>query len=453
MLDDPCVQGALVAVDSPRHHAVGLRVLRAHRHLLVEKPMALTVADAHELHALAETHRRVLSVDHLLLHHPAVLRAKELLADGAIGQALWVEATRFATGPTRPGQSVWWALAPHDVSLVLHLFDAVPALVSAVGGSTRLGTSGDDTVVWATLHFDDGRLAHVQVARQAAEKKRQFSMVGDRGSLIFDELSPDRMLRIQSSAQASHAEVIALPAADPLSAQCRHFVNGVSRGSDGGKRGPRAGGREGPGGGNPFHARGRRSSPRRMKRRRHWAHATAVIDRGAQVGAGTKVWHFCHVAGGARIGVGCVLGQNVYVAPTAAIGDGCRIQNNVSIYDGVILEDQVFVGPAAVFTNVRVPRAAFDRRQDIQPTRVRRGATIGANATIVCGVTIGEYAFVAAGAVVTSDVAPSTVVAGNPARRQGSICRCGETRGSAQKCRQCRCDAVQRRAGQPGEDR
>jgi UDP-2-acetamido-3-amino-2,3-dideoxy-glucuronate N-acetyltransferase len=174
--------------------------------------------------------------------------------------------------------------------------------------------------------------------------------------------------------------------------------------------------------------------------KRFWAHRTAVVDRGARIGAGTKIWHFCHVMAGARVGARCVLGQNVFVAATAVIGDGCRIQNNVSIYDGVVLADDVFIGPSAVFTNVRNPRAAVSRRDRIEPTRVGHGATIGANATIVCGVTIGEHAFVAAGAVVTRDVAPSAVASGVPSRPAGSICRCGTTirRGRSQaRCPQC----------------
>src|SRR3954469_13235951 len=140
-----------------------------------------------------------------------------------------------------------------------------------------------------------------------------------------------------------------------------------------------------------------------------WRHATAVVDRGARIGAGSKIWHFCHVMAGARIGARCALGQNVFVAATAVIGDGCRIQNNVSIYDGVVLADDVFVGPSAVFTNVRTPRAAVSRRDRIESTQVGRGATIGANATVVCGTRVGEYAFVAAGAVVTRDVSPHAV--------------------------------------------
>jgi UDP-2-acetamido-3-amino-2,3-dideoxy-glucuronate N-acetyltransferase len=170
-----------------------------------------------------------------------------------------------------------------------------------------------------------------------------------------------------------------------------------------------------------------------------WRHATAVVDRGARIGAGTKIWHFCHVMAGARVGAGCVLGQNVFIAARGVVGDRCRIQNNVSIYDGVVLADDVFVGPSAVFTNVRNPRAAVDRKTMIEPTSVGPGATIGANATIVCGVSIGEYAFVAAGAVVTRDVAPYAVMAGVPARRTGWICRCGNriARRALKRCARC----------------
>ncbi|RJO67479.1 MAG: N-acetyltransferase [Myxococcales bacterium] len=155
-------------------------------------------------------------------------------------------------------------------------------------------------------------------------------------------------------------------------------------------------------------------------------HPTAVVDEGATIGPGTKIWHFCHVCAGATVGANCSLGQNVYVAPTAKIGDGAKIQNNVSLYDGVVLEDDVFCGPSMVFTNVLTPRAHVSRRDEYAPTLVKRGVTIGANATIVCGRTIGEYAFIGAGAVVTKDVLPHAVMLGNPARRKGWACRCGE---------------------------
>ena len=155
-------------------------------------------------------------------------------------------------------------------------------------------------------------------------------------------------------------------------------------------------------------------------------HPSAIVDDGAQLGEGTRIWHWVHVCGGARIGSGCVLGQNVYVANDVVIGDNVRIQNNVSVYDAVTLEDDVFCGPSMVFTNVNNPRSHVSRKSDYRRTLVRRGASIGANATIVCGYTIGEYGFVGAGAVVTGDVPAYGLVVGVPARRIGWMCRCGE---------------------------
>jgi UDP-2-acetamido-3-amino-2,3-dideoxy-glucuronate N-acetyltransferase len=156
----------------------------------------------------------------------------------------------------------------------------------------------------------------------------------------------------------------------------------------------------------------------------YWAHPTALVDQPAQIGTGTKIWHFSHVMAGARIGAGCVLGQNVFVASRAVLGDRCKIQNNVSLYDDVILEDDVFVAPSAVFTNVVNPRAFIERKTEYRQTVVGRGASVGANATVVCGHRVGEYAFVGAGAVVTRDVPAFSLVTGVPARRVGWMCRC-----------------------------
>ena len=157
-----------------------------------------------------------------------------------------------------------------------------------------------------------------------------------------------------------------------------------------------------------------------------YVHSSAFVDEGASIGAGTSVWHFCHVMAGAIIGANVSLGQNCFVADGAVVGDGCRIQNNVSVYAGVTLEERVFCGPSMVFTNVLTPRAGVDRHDQFAPTLVRRGATLGANCTIVCGNTVGEYAMVAAGAVVTHDVSSHRLVAGVPAKPVAWVCRCGE---------------------------
>jgi UDP-2-acetamido-3-amino-2,3-dideoxy-glucuronate N-acetyltransferase len=150
-------------------------------------------------------------------------------------------------------------------------------------------------------------------------------------------------------------------------------------------------------------------------------HSTAVVDPGAQIGAGTRIWHFSHVMPGTIIGENCIVGQNCYIDNNVVVGNGCKIQNNVSLYNGVTLEAEVFIGPSVVFTNVINPRAFIERKSEFRPTRICRGASIGANATIVCGVTIGEYALIGAGAVVTKDVPPYALVVGNPARIIGKV--------------------------------
>lgn len=157
----------------------------------------------------------------------------------------------------------------------------------------------------------------------------------------------------------------------------------------------------------------------------YFVHESSYVDEGAEVGEGTRIWHFSHVMSGARIGRRCNLGQNVHVAPRVVIGDNVKIQNNVSVYEGVILGDDVFCGPSMVFTNVTNPRSHVSRKDEYRETRVGRGASLGANSTIVCGHAVGEYAFVGAGAVVTSDVPAYALVVGVPARRVGWMCACG----------------------------
>ena len=166
----------------------------------------------------------------------------------------------------------------------------------------------------------------------------------------------------------------------------------------------------------------------------YYVHPTAVVDQGAYIGANTKVWHFTHVMPGARIGERCVLGQNVNVGGRAVLGNGVKVQNNVSIYDDVICEDDVFLGPSCVLTNVVNPRSFVERKSEYRTTLIKKGASIGANATVVCGVTLGEYCFIGAGAVVTKDVPAYALVYGNPARRHGWVSRVGQILGDDLVC-------------------
>jgi len=181
-----------------------------------------------------------------------------------------------------------------------------------------------------------------------------------------------------------------------------------------------------------------------------FVHPSAIVEESARIGPGTKIWHFSHVMAGAEIGSECIIGQNVFVASTAKVGSGVKIQNNVSIFDGVELEADVFCGPSVVFTNVINPRSFISRREEFRKTLVRRGATLGANATILCGITVGRYAFVGAGSVVTKDVPDHALFYGSPARPKGWMCRCGvklKRRGRAWFCPTCEASYTSSKGG------
>jgi UDP-2-acetamido-3-amino-2,3-dideoxy-glucuronate N-acetyltransferase len=226
------------------------------------------------------------------------------------------------------------------------------------------------------------------------------------------------------------AESVPVPGVEPLEVECRHFLDCVTT-----RQTPRTDGASGIAvlrvleacqrslelGGVPVTVGGARE-PRGPG---SFVHPTATADPGCQIGEGTRIWHYSHVMGRARIGRGCTIGQNVFVADDVVIGDNVKIQNNVSVYAGVVLEDDVFCGPSMVFTNVVNPRSHISRKSEFQSTVVRRGATIGANATVLCGHTIGRYAFVGAGAVVTKDVPDYALVLGTPGRIAGWMCECG----------------------------
>lgn len=178
-----------------------------------------------------------------------------------------------------------------------------------------------------------------------------------------------------------------------------------------------------------------------MHKKKYFAAKSAIVDKGAKIGEGSQIWHFSHIMKGAQIGKNCKMGQNVLVADGAKIGNNVKIQNNVSVYSGVTLEDDVFCGPSMVFTNVKNPRALYPVNKNYEKTLVKKGATIGANATVVCGVTIGKCAFVGAGSVVTKDVSDYALVYGNPAKLQSWVCECGEKLEAAKKekyfCKNC----------------
>jgi UDP-2-acetamido-3-amino-2,3-dideoxy-glucuronate N-acetyltransferase len=436
VLKDVSVDAVAVATPAETHAVLVREALLAGKDVFVEKPLCLSVAEGRDLVALAAERQRVLMVGHLLWYHPAVLKLRELVANGELGRLQYIYSNRLNLGKIRREENILWSFAPHDISVILGLLDQMPNEVSCHGGNYLHQQVADATV--SLLSFPSGVKAHVFVSWLHPFKEQKLVVVGDRKMAVFDDVEKkDKLLLYPHSINwrnhmpvASRAEAQPVPfeAAEPLRSECEHFLDCVHS-----RKKPRTDGEEGLRVLSVLHVcqqqletrAASKPSSRPVASRGYSAHESACIDQDVEIGDRTTIWHVSHIMKGSRIGRNCRIGQNVVIGPNALIGDGVKIQNNVSVYEGVVLEDDVFCGPSMVFTNVINPRSAIPRMGELRSTCVRRGATLGANSTILCGVTIGEYAFVGAGAVVTKDVPPYALVMGNPARQTGWMCACG----------------------------
>lgn len=446
----PDVDAVVLATPAPTHAELALQALRAGKHVLVEKPMALSSADARGLARAAEEGDLTLMVNHILEYHPAVTKLRTMVHEGELGRLLYLSSHRLNFGRMRTEEDALWSFAPHDLSLMVNLVGAAPREVSCKGGAYLSRDVADVTLM--NLEWSGDVRGYVFVSWLHPHKDHRFVVVGDRQMAVLDDtrpwpeklqVYPHRVEWIDGRVPvAQRAEPVPVPLeeAEPLKEAARHFLTCIDTGDE-----PRTGVANGlavvellEAGRHSLETRGGTVavSPSRWEAS-YFAHPTATIDEGAAIGEGTKVWHHCHVMSGATVGRDVVLGQDCYIGAGARIGDGVRVQNNVSVYDAVTLEDRVFVGPAAVFTNVINPRTEAPRKDAYDRTLVRQGASIGANSTLVCPVIVGRYALVGAGAVVTRDVPAHALVVGNPARRIGWICMCGERLAADLRCITC----------------
>ncbi|HVM08449.1 MAG TPA: Gfo/Idh/MocA family oxidoreductase [Acidimicrobiales bacterium] len=439
-----------IAAPARLHYELARRCLDAGKHVFVEKPLALDVRDAEALCEQAEAATLTLMVGHLLQYHPAFLRLRELVGEGVLGRVEYVYSNRLNLGKIRREEDILWSFAPHDISMILSIVGSEPVVAAAVGGTYLHKSIADVTTTH--LEFPGGERAHVFVSWLHPFKEQKLVVVGDRGMAVFDDgepweskvrLYPHRIEWRDGMPQPvkAAAEAIAVEAAEPLLIELAHFLRCIERGER-----PRTDGWEGlrvlrvlAAAGDEMLAGSARGAPLAPPPAASrfpgvFVHESSYVDDGVRIGEGTRIWHFSHILSGSAIGRDCNLGQNVMVGPDVTIGDRCKLQNNVSVYPGVTLEDGVFCGPSCVFTNVNNPRAEIERKSEFRATVVRRGASIGANATIVCGHEIGQYAFVAAGAVVTSDVPAHALVAGVPAKRIGWMSHDGERLGDGLTC-------------------
>ena len=434
LLSNREIQGVAIAAPAVQHYRLAKECLLAGKDVYVEKPLALLVDQGQELAEIAANKQRILMVGHILQYHPAIMKLKELIGSGELGRIQYIYSSRLNWGKLRTEENILWSFAPHDISAILYLLDEMPVGVTATGGSYINPHIYDTTL--AACEFQSGVKAHIFVSWLHPFKEQRMVIVGEQKTAVFDDVETERKLVIYPhridwvnrlpAASKDEGQIVPLPAVEPLRQECEHFIESmVTRAT------PRTDAREGvkvlqvlEACEQSLHAQALMVKVQQALPK-YFADPTAVVESGCEIGSGSKIWHFSHVMAGARIGCNCNLGQNVVISPTVKIGDRVKIQNNVSVYAGVELEDDVFCGPSVVFTNVKNPRSHVERKHEYKRTLVKRGASIGANATIVCGVTLGQYCFVAAGAVVTRDVPDYGLVMGVPASLAGWVCVCG----------------------------
>ena len=455
-LSHPDIDGIVIATPAETHYRIAREAILAGKHVYVEKPLVLDERECLALIELAEKNECVLMVGHLLQYHPVFVKLKELAQNGELGRINYIYSNRLNLGKIRREENILWSFAPHDISMILTLAGEEPEKVYATGGNYLHKNIADVTTTH--LEFSSGLKAHIFVSWLHPFKEQKMVVVGDKKMAVFDDTQPwqDKLLLYphqiswQNNAPVpvkGEPERVDIPQDEPLKLECQHFLNCIRT-----KCKPITNGNEGlrvlrvlnKAQAALSNKSTQLPSPHPLSpdastlSRTFFAHESAVIDDNVDIGKGTKIWHFSHIMNGSKIGESCNIGQNVVIGPDATVGNQCKIQSNVSIYKGVTLEEGVFCGPSMVFTNVYNPRAKISKMDEIRPTLVREGASLGANCTIVCGHTIGQYAFIGAGAVVTKDIPDHALMVGNPAKRIGWMCMCGEKLNKDMQCSVCK---------------
>lgn len=397
-----------------------------------------------------------LMVDHLLQYSVHHRRLLQLVRSGFVGDITRVKMTRMNFGTVRTEENVLWSFTPHDVSVLLAICgDEVPSSVACVG--QRVVSCGIEDYIDMSLRFESGVQAQIEASWMHPLKERRLVVYGTKGAVILNEAMPNPSApKLQgfrwSAKRKSDGSAVLIEKQEQDLVTCLREATGDPNGVDSGPEKP-------PllvavehflecAGGNATPVTDGNEGMRVLKvlqaatesLEKHgitiplstgsqcpnvFVHSTAVVDSGAILGQGTRVWHFSHIMPGAKLGTACNIGQNVFIGAKAVLGRNVKVQNNVSIYDAVNIDDDVFLGPSCVLTNVKTPRSHVSRKHAFVATVISKGATVGANATIICGVKLGRYCFIGAGAVVTKDVPPHALVYGNPATIHGWVSTIG----------------------------
>ena len=461
------IDGVVIATPAETHFNLARESLLAGKNVFVEKPIVLHEKEGQELIALAEKKNKVLMVGHLLQYHPVFVRLKEMAASGHLGRINYIYSHRLNLGKIRREENILWSFAPHDISMILSLAGEEPENVLTTGGNYLHQKIADVTTTH--MEFSSGLRAHIFVSWLHPFKDQKLVVVGDRKMAVFDDTQPweDKLLLypheiswknnipVPTKADPQRVEI---SQDEPLRRECMHFIECISN-----SKKPVTDGQEGLSVLKILNVSqlslnnhgckiclkeysdksNLEISPHTVSKllpiedHEFFVHHSSVVDHNVNIGKETKIWHFSHILSGSKIGDRCNIGQNVVIGPDVTIGSGCKIQNNVSIYKGVTLEDGVFCGPSMVFTNIYNPRAEIRKMDQVRPTLVKKGATIGANATIVCGITLGRYSFIGAGTLVNKNVPDYALVVGNPAKQIGWACECGDRLSDDLECLSC----------------
>ena len=446
------IDGVVIATPASSHYQVSKEFLFKGINVLTEKPLSLNLSEAEDLINISKKNNKILMIGHLLHYHPVFIEIKKIIDGSEIGEIKYLYSNRLSLGKIRLEENVLWSFAPHDISMILSVLKSMPIEVFATGGKHINKDIEDEVLI--NLSFENNIKGHIFVSWLHPYKKHELVIIGDKKMLVFDDTKDwDEKLLIYDY-EINLSNNIPIPIkkefvkvkiekSEPLKNECIHFINCIKNNEK-----SVTDGEEGLKVLKVLYAAQESLNTNKIvkvkdmftgDKKNYFVHESSYVDDGAIIGKNTKIWHFSHIMPGANIGDNCSIGQNVNIGSKAFIGNNVKIQNNISIYDDVIIEDDVFCGPSCVFTNVINPRSFIIRKDEYKKTVVRKGASIGANATIVCGHEIGKYAFIGAGSVVTKDVKPYTLMVGNPAKQIGWICKCGSTLNFINYAASCKC--------------
>lgn len=435
LLKDTDIKGLVISTPAITHYPLVKEALLAGKDVFVEKPISLKYTEGRNLVSIAQEKNKILMVGHILEYHPAVIKLKELIDNGELGKISYIYSNRLNLGKFRTEENILWSFAPHDISTILYLLNETPIEVSAHGGNYLNPDIADITVT--NFKFQSGVKAHIFVSWLHPYKEQKLIVIGDKGMVLFDDMNTNNKLLIfnhkiewkgRLPIPFPHkATPIKIENQEPLKSECIHFLECISS-----RKIPKTDGHNGirvlkilEDCQKSLYEDGKVQRSEKKEKQEYFVHESSYIDDDVKIGKGSKIWHFSHVLKNSKLGKGCNIGQNVVIGPNVSIGNNVKIQNNVSIYTGVTLKDDVFCGPSMVFTNVMNPRSHWPRKDEYKETVVGQGASLGANSTIVCGIRIGKYAFIGAGALVNKDVPDYALAYGVPAKIQGWMCYCG----------------------------